>query len=107
MAALEDDAVGWVSDGREWQDHAACMGRTNLFFPPRAERPQARARRERHARRLCNACPVRSECQQHARAHHEYGFWGGENEEDRHLAGYTVTAPIGIRTRRVAPDPTG
>ena len=28
-----------------------------------------------------------------------YGYWGGESEEDRHLAGFTVSAPIGIRAR--------
>ena len=49
--------------------------------------------------RLCTECPVRNACQQAARANHEYGFWGGESEEDRHLAGYTVSAPIGIRAR--------
>jgi WhiB family redox-sensing transcriptional regulator len=31
--------------------------------------------------------------------HHEYGLWGDESEEERHLAGYTVAAPIGVRTR--------
>jgi WhiB family redox-sensing transcriptional regulator len=88
----------WPRDDR-WKDHAVCKGRTALFFPPRAERPQARARRERHALRLCNECPVQAACQQSARANHEYGFWGGESEEERHLAGYTVSAPIGIRAR--------
>jgi hypothetical protein len=36
----------------------------------------------------------------HPRTHnHEYGYWGGESEEDRHLAGFTVSAPIGVRAR--------
>lgn len=83
----------------DWMDDAACKGHTNLFFPPRAERPQARARREARARRLCMACPVLDTCRDHARAHHEYGFWAGESEEDRHLAGFTVSAPIGVRAR--------
>jgi WhiB family redox-sensing transcriptional regulator len=104
MAALEftPDLVVGRGDSERWRDFAACFGRTDLFFPPRAERPQARARRERHARRLCCSCPVSNQCQQYARSHHEYGFWGGESEEDRHLAGYTVSSPIGIRTRRSA-----
>lgn len=85
--------------GEVWQDHAVCKGRSNLFFPPRAERPQARARREAQARLLCGTCPVRANCQDFARSHHEYGYWGGESEEDRHLAGFTVSAPIGIRAR--------
>jgi WhiB family redox-sensing transcriptional regulator len=80
-------------------EQAACKGHTNLFFPPKAERPQARARREARARRLCMACPVLDTCRSFAREHHEYGFWAGESEEDRHLAGYTVSAPIGVRAR--------
>ncbi|MEY2765612.1 MAG: hypothetical protein RL552_517, partial [Actinomycetota bacterium] len=27
----------------------------------------------------------------------EYGFWGGESEEQRHSAGYRLIAPVGIR----------
>jgi WhiB family redox-sensing transcriptional regulator len=88
--------------GEHWADHAVCKGRTQLFFPPRAERPQARARREAQARLLCGTCPVQVQCKQFARSSHEYGFWGGESEEERHLAGYTVAAPIGVRARAVA-----
>ena len=82
-----------------WQNAAACKGRTRLFFPPKAERPQARARREAKAKRLCDSCPVQDPCRVHARTNHEYGYWAGESEEDRHLAGFTVSAPIGVRAR--------
>jgi WhiB family transcriptional regulator, redox-sensing transcriptional regulator len=85
--------------GEAWMDDAACKGRTHLFFPPRAERPQARVRREAQARRLCHECPVSTECREFARTHREYGFWGGESEEERHMAGFTVAAPIGVRSR--------
>ncbi len=84
---------------QQWRDHALCKGKTALFFPTRAERPQARERREGRALQLCQTCPVRFDCKSFARSNHEYGFWGGENEEDRHLAGFTVSAPIGIRAR--------
>jgi WhiB family redox-sensing transcriptional regulator len=86
----------------DWMNAAACKGRTALFFPPKAERPQARARRENRARRMCAECPVLEPCRSFAREHHEYGFWAGESEEDRHLAGYTVSAPIGVRARQLA-----
>ncbi|MFM8650659.1 MAG: WhiB family transcriptional regulator, partial [Actinomycetota bacterium] len=76
-----------------------CKGRTHLFFPPKAERPQARVRREAQARLLCRTCPVNGDCQSFARDNREYGFWGGESEEERHLAGFTVAAPIGVRAR--------
>ncbi len=88
-----------INEG-DWRDFAACKGRTELFFPRRAERPQARHRREAKAARLCESCPVQPDCVQFAREHHEYGFWGGESEEERHLAGFTIAAPIGIRARR-------
>ena len=81
----------------DWMDEAACKGRTPLFFPPKAERPQARERREAKARRLCMSCPVIDQCRTYARENHEYGYWAGESEEQRHLLGYTVSAPIGLR----------
>lgn len=84
----------------DWRTRANCKGNTTLFFAKKAERPQARARREEKARRLCEACEVSAECKEFARDHREYGFWAGESEEDRHLLGYTVSAPIGIRARR-------
>jgi WhiB family redox-sensing transcriptional regulator len=83
----------------DWTERAVCRGKTALFFPPPAERPQARARREAQARRLCDSCPVQRICRDTARARHEYGFWGGESEDERHRAGYTLPAPIGIRAR--------
>ena len=98
MAALEALGIAHEADA-SWKAYAACKGQTRLFFPPKSERPQARARREAKARRLCATCPVNATCRDVARAHHEYGYWGGESEEDRHLAGYTVSAPIGVRTR--------
>jgi WhiB family redox-sensing transcriptional regulator len=82
-----------------WKQSANCKGRMKLFFALRAERPQARVRREAKAQKLCAECAVQEICKSFARNFHEYGFWGGENEEDRHLAGFTVAAPIGIRAR--------
>jgi len=86
-----------LDDG--WQTAAICKGRTILFFPHRAERPEARARREAKALHLCAMCPVRTPCRDYAREHREYGYWAGESEEDRHHAGFTVSAPIGVPRR--------
>lgn len=103
MSALESTGVagsnGW--EDTSWMAHGSCRGKTTLFFPPRAERPQARVRREAQARLVCQACPVMDTCRSWARENREYGFWGGESEEERHLAGFTVAAPIGIRARSV------
>ena len=82
-----------------WQDLAVCKGRTKLFFAPKAERPQARARREAKAQKLCAVCPVQQPCRSYARTNREYGYWAGESEEDSHLSVFTVSAPIGVRAR--------
>jgi WhiB family transcriptional regulator, redox-sensing transcriptional regulator len=84
-------------DDLSWSDHGACRGNGELFFPPFAERPQTRVKRESRARALCEGCPVQAACLLYGRMHHEYGIWGGENEEERVLAGYALHAPIGTR----------
>ena len=86
-----------------WADEAACRGESRLFFAPAGERPEARATREVQARAVCHACPARAECRDWAREHREYGFWGGESEEERAAAGYRVDMPVG----RVARYPKG
>jgi WhiB family transcriptional regulator, redox-sensing transcriptional regulator len=83
----------------DWMGRAACKGLTHLFFPTPAERPQARERREATAREVCANCSVQSMCRDFARDQHEYGFWGGESEDERHAAGYRLIAPIGVRAR--------
>ncbi|HET9729641.1 MAG TPA: WhiB family transcriptional regulator, partial [Acidimicrobiia bacterium] len=87
----------------EWTDQAACQGKTRLFFAPAGERPEARAVRESNARSVCASCPVLIECRDWARANREYGFWGGESEEERAAAGFRVDMPVG----RVARYPRG
>ncbi len=81
----------------EWMEQGACRGLSDIFFAPLAERPQTRARREEKARTVCLQCPVLETCRNFAREHREYGFWGGENEEERHAAGFRLIAPIGVR----------
>lgn len=83
----------------KWMNDGACRGLTSIFFPPAAERPQARVHREAMARRVCLECSVLETCRTFARENHEYGFWGGESEEERHAAGFHLIAPIGVRTR--------
>ncbi len=83
----------------KWMHEGACRGLTSIFFPAAAERPQARVRREAQARLVCMECPVLDACRAFARENHEYGFWGGESEEERHAAGFHLIAPIGVRNR--------
>ena len=86
-------------DADDWMRNAACRGLSHLFFPAPAERPQARDRREATAAAVCGDCRVQLDCRQFARENHEYGFWGGESEDQRHAAGYRLIAPIGVRAR--------
>jgi WhiB family redox-sensing transcriptional regulator len=86
-----------------WTADAACIGQTDLFFAPAGERPEARILREVHARAICRGCAVLEPCRQWARDNREYGFWGGESEEERAAAGFRVDMPVG----RVARYPKG
>ncbi len=98
MSAIETSVERMRTDD-DWMRDGACKGLTHLFFPPAAERPQARERREAAARQVCATCPVQNSCLDFARRNHEYGYWGGESEDERHAAGYRLIAPIGIRAR--------
>jgi WhiB family redox-sensing transcriptional regulator len=98
MAAVETLFHRIVTDDG-WLMTAECKGLTHLYFPAAAERPQARERREAAAEAVCAACRVQSTCREFARTNHEYGFWGGESEDQRHQAGFRLIAPIGVRAR--------
>ena len=100
---MNDDVIAlgnWA--GKDWQSKAACMGKAHLFFAPLAERPQARVRRETKAAALCAVCPGRLPCRDWARDRREFGYWGGENEEERTRAGFPVPNPVGSRRRRAS-----
>jgi WhiB family redox-sensing transcriptional regulator len=95
FAFREWDDLGWAAD-------AECKGLSAIFFPPAAERPQARERREAQAKQVCLGCAVLEDCRNFARRNREYGFWGAESEEERHAAGYRLIAPIGVRARNIS-----
>jgi WhiB family transcriptional regulator, redox-sensing transcriptional regulator len=86
-----------------WTVDAECVAQTDLFFAPAGERPETRLLREARARAICLDCAVVAPCREWAREHREYGFWGGEFEEERAAAGYRVDMPVG----RVARYPKG
>jgi WhiB family transcriptional regulator, redox-sensing transcriptional regulator len=91
-------------DARPWSKRAACNGKTSLFFGTPAERPEARMVRELKASLVCATCPVLTPCREWARAHGEYGYWGGESEEARAAAGFRTRMPRAVRRpRRINP----
>lgn len=89
--------------GTAWMRDAVCLGQTGVFFAPPGERPEAREVREERARTVCHSCSVMSVCRSWARENREYGFWGGESEEERAAAGFRVEMPVG----RIARYPRG
>ena len=78
-----------------WTSTRPARARPTLFFAPAGERPEARDVREGKARRLPRAAPCSLDCRDWAREHREYGFWGGESEEERAAAGFRVDMPVG------------
>lgn len=92
-----------VSGDTAWTVGAVCTGQTSVFFAPSGERPERREVRESQARAICHRCPVTMACRIWARDNREYGFWGGETEEERAAAGFRVEMPVG----RIARYPRG
>lgn len=69
----------------QWQSRAVCSGaRACLFFGPDGETEPERRIRERQAKAVCAACPIRGGCLDYALEHHvRAGIWGGLNEHER------------------------
>lgn len=71
-----------------WQSHALCVGRWDLFYAPtedvpgRSERKEDEKVRESQAKALCARCPVRLACRD-AGLDEPYGIWGGLTERER------------------------
>lgn len=81
--------------GREpWQESAACTGdKAALFYPPLlVEKKADRTLRERRAKAVCQSCPVRDACLDHAVDNDErYGIWGGLTGKERRLVAVPST----------------
>lgn len=88
------------SDINSWIKNAACTGFSALFYPHDNERNVARTRREIRAKAICAQCSVMQKCKEYARSNAEFGIWGGENEEDRYAAGYTLPRYSGVTIKR-------
>lgn len=77
----------------DWTDQAMCSGKTQIFFASPGERDGRRRRREALALAYCATCRVQRECKQAGREGREHGIWGGENDEERALAGFSPRSP--------------
>ena len=65
-----------------WQEHAACRGKTHLYYGPAGEDAVSKQRREERAHAVCMVCPVLAECLADA-ADDEYGYRAGLTPEER------------------------
>lgn len=77
----------------DWTAQAMCRGKTAIFFAPPGEREGRRKRREALACAYCAVCPVRDLCGAAGREGREHGIWGGENDEERAVAGFAPRSP--------------
>jgi WhiB family redox-sensing transcriptional regulator len=71
-----------------WQQKALCLGwykktGVDLFFSPEDFVPNRGVSRIKQARRMCDVCPVKSECLRYASENDCIGFWGGMTEAQR------------------------
>lgn len=74
-----------ILDNWDWQFQGACNGvDTNKFYLEEGMRGKNKTNREQAAVTLCNTCPVKAKCLEHALSTPEfYGVWGGSTEEQR------------------------
>jgi WhiB family redox-sensing transcriptional regulator len=74
-----------VHDQWEWQYDGACRDADpeSFFLEPNMRGLNKRTK-ELNAIKICNTCPVKQECLDHALSIPEYfGVWGGMTEEQR------------------------
>ncbi|MFF0279705.1 WhiB family transcriptional regulator [Rhodococcus aetherivorans] len=96
-------------DGHHWRLHARCrfIG-PDTFYAPEDETWGERQRRERAARDICAACPVRIPCRDDAVKNKEqHGIWGGLTERERRGLRYVRWLPDGSATRGAGTSAAG
>lgn len=70
-----------ISKPAPWMERAKCaeIGHCDLWFPAKDDGSTIRM-----AKKLCNECPVRTLCLEHALSNNEeHGVWGGKTAAER------------------------
>ena len=86
MTGTQDPMVIVYAEGRIWADQALCKSiGPDVFFDSSQGQFDATAMESAAtAKRICAACPVRSECLDHAIKNDErFGIWGGMTQKER------------------------
>ena len=93
-----------------WHKDAACKGSLHIFYAEDNHNHEKKRIRLQKAKSICSTCPVLKECKDYARNNAEFGFWGGEDEEERYLAGSPVpqyvTVSVARRLRNIRKNKT-
>jgi len=55
----------------------------DLFFPNHDEDSYEYKMASRVAKSICESCPVKVECEEHAVRYEDYGIWGGLTPQER------------------------
>ena len=77
------EGVDLLGDAPEWQERALCRGvGSELFFPTKGGSTAP-------AKRLCEACPVQSECADYAEQTGSGGVWAGKGRTPRYVGVFT------------------
>ena len=66
-----------------WMAEAHCTNLAVEFVPAARGPNKPPSQAEEAAIAVCRTCPVRQECLDYAREHHELGVWGGTTERQR------------------------
>lgn len=92
---MDGNTLRMFVDPDDWALHAACRGRSDLFFSPDAQESRSERReREAEAKAICEDCRVRVECLDQAVASGErFGIWGGLNPRERRSSSRGIPHP--------------
>lgn len=80
-AALGSFAIGAMQDTLSWAYRGLCfeMGNTLFFRGEEGSNKEVGG----SVKELCERCPVKLECLEHALRFEYYGFWGGTSARER------------------------
>lgn len=73
----------WALKNRDygWQDRAACVGKTDMFFMDKKGYAQDLYR---EAKAICETCPVKGRCLKFSLDNEmQFGVWGGKTPGER------------------------
>ncbi len=67
---------------QQWKEMGACKGvPVGVFYPDSTKKGFQALLKQALA--ICETCPVKEECLEHALEHERFGVWGGQSERGR------------------------